>query len=90
MIFIEITNTKEIVRRERGWLSAKVGPYVTDLEGRVEKEIVGEILASFEARGVKATVSSASGINMSSIQVEGLVQHALVEEQGVDVDTPES
>lgn len=76
MIFIEITNIKEIVRRERGWISAKVGPYVTDLEARVEQEIVDEIVASFAERGVEATITSASGIDMSSIQLEGLVQHA--------------
>ena len=84
MIFIEITNIKEIVKRERGWISANVGPYVTDLEARVEKEIVDEILASFEARGIDATITSASGINMRRIQIEDLVHHALVGEGDSD------
>jgi len=88
MIFIEITNIKEIVREERGWISANVGPYFTDLEARVEQEVIAEILANFEARGVKTNISSASGIHMRSIDfaVKGLVQHRVGEQQDADFD----
>ena len=82
MIFIEITNIKEIVREERGWLSATVGPYVTDLEARVEQEVIAELLANFEARGLKANISNVSGVEMGRIQLaaKDLVHHAVVEQ----------
>ncbi len=88
MIIIEITNVKEVVRNQRGWISANVGPYFTDLEARVEQEVIDEILATFEARGVKANIVSASGIHLSSIHLaeEGWVQHTVVEEQGGGFD----
>jgi len=88
MIIIEITNVKEVVRAQRGWFSANVGPYFTDLEARVEQEVIDEILATFEARGVKANIVSASGIHMRSIHLaeEGWVQLTVAEEQDGDFD----
>lgn len=82
MIIIEITNVKELVRDRRGWFSANVGPYFTDLEARVEQEVIDEILAVFEARGVKANIASVGGVNMRSIHLagEGRVQHTVVVE----------
>ena len=87
MIIIEITNVKEVVRAQRGWFSANVGPYFTDLEARVEQEVIDEILVTFEARGVKANIVSASGIHMRSIHLaeEGWVQHTVVGEQEGDL-----
>ena len=61
---------------------------MADLEARVEKEIVAELLSNFEARGVQANISSASGIEMHSIDliVNGMAQHRVVEEQDDDFD----
>jgi hypothetical protein len=55
---IQITNVDEIVRRERGFWVAKLGPYVTDLEAAVEASVIEEIEQSFAERGIEATIVS--------------------------------
>ena len=57
MILIEITNINEIVRRERGLIAAKLGPYVKDVEGEVEQGVIEELKSAFAERGIEAKIA---------------------------------
>lgn len=63
MITIEITNLDELVKEHRGPLSALLGKLVTDVEGEVERIIMGELREEFEKRGIKANMASIGGIS---------------------------
>jgi hypothetical protein len=64
MIIIEIKNVAEIVRRERGFLTARLGPYFADLEAEVERSVILEIQAAFARRGVEASIVSMRGVKL--------------------------
>lgn len=68
MILIEITNIHEIVRRERGLIAAKLGPYVRDVEGEVEQSVIAELKAAFAARGIEANIVSMRGAKLRSTE----------------------
>lgn len=57
MITIKITNTREIVERERNWFIAKLAPYFIDLQSRVEKEIAKELEKSLQERNIQTIIS---------------------------------
>lgn len=63
MITIEITNLDELVKEHRGPLSALLGKLVTDVEGEVERIVMNELREEFEKRGIKASMTSISGIS---------------------------
>jgi hypothetical protein len=58
MIVIEVTNINELVEREKGALLARLAPYVTDIEAKVEKMIVDELENAFRERGIRADIAS--------------------------------
>lgn len=64
MITIEITNLDELVKEHRGPLSALLGKLVTDVEGEVERVVMNELREEFEKRGIKASMTSISGISI--------------------------
>ena len=68
MIVIEITNIKDLVKDQKGWLTAQIGSYVTDLEAKVEVQIIEQLQASFAQNGVQANIASVSGMKMSHIK----------------------
>ena len=68
MILIEITNINEIVRRERGVLAAKLGPYVRDVEGEVEQGVIEELKLAFESRGIEAKIVSMRGAKLRATE----------------------
>ncbi len=57
MITIRILNTREIVENEKGKLVSKIAPFFTDLERKVEEEIVKELQKSLAERNVIAEIS---------------------------------
>jgi len=57
MITIKITNVQEIVERERNWFVAKMAPFFSDVQTRVEKEIAKKIAKSLEERNIQVVVS---------------------------------
>jgi hypothetical protein len=57
MITIKISNAREIVKRERSWLVAKLAPYFVDVQTSVEKEIAEEIKKSLQGQDIQAEVS---------------------------------
>jgi hypothetical protein len=56
MITVRITNPQEAVRRNKGWLVAKLGGLFANLEDRVESEVVERIRAALAEAGVDAVV----------------------------------
>jgi hypothetical protein len=64
MITIEITNLDELVKEHRGPLSALLGKLVTDVEGEVERIVMGELREEFEKRGIKANMASIGGLSI--------------------------
>lgn len=71
MIVIEITNVQEIVRRERGLLAAKLGPFLADLEAEVERNVISELRAAFEEQGIEANVVSLRGVKLRYAMQDG-------------------
>lgn len=71
MILIEITNVKNVVENERGWLTAQLGRYVTDLEARVEAQIIAQLQERFAERGLEVNMVSVSGMKMSDVEANG-------------------
>jgi hypothetical protein len=67
MIVIEITNIDDLVKDQKGWITAKIGSYVADLEAKVEEQVIEQILEGFEANGVKANIISVEGMSMSDV-----------------------
>ena len=61
MITIKITNTSEIIERERSWFIAKLAPYLFDVQSRIEKKIAEEIKKSLLAKNIQAVVSVVKG-----------------------------
>lgn len=57
MITIKITNPKQIIENEKGWLMAKIAPLSGDIQERVEAAIVEELKQNFEKRNIKAIIS---------------------------------
>lgn len=64
MILIEVTNVDQLVKKEKGYWTAKFAPYLTNLTVEVEKIIVEEIKAAFEARGIEANIVSVNGVRL--------------------------
>jgi len=68
MIVIELTNVKDLVSNERGWITAQVGAVVTDLEAKVEAQVIEQLKKSFGERGMEANIASVAGMKMSDVE----------------------
>jgi hypothetical protein len=68
MIVIEITNTKDLVQNQKGWLTAQIGSLVTDLEAKVEAQIIEQLQESFAENGVRANIASVAGMTMIHVE----------------------
>ena len=68
MIVIEITNIKDLVKNQKGWLTAQIGSMVTDLEAKVEAQIIEQLQESFAQNGVQANIASVAGMTMSHVE----------------------
>lgn len=70
MIIIDITNQSELVKAKKGWAASKIGGFVADVEGEVEKEIIKHLQEAFQEQGICANIVSVGGINVrSALQV---------------------
>lgn len=67
MIVIEITNIKELVQDQEGWLTAQIGSMISDLEAKVEAQVIEQIQESFAQKGVQANIASVAGMTMSHV-----------------------
>ncbi len=70
MILIEITNVKDLVKDERGWLTAHVGGYLTDLEAKVEAQVITQLQAGFAERGLETNIASVAGMKMRDVEAD--------------------
>ena len=64
MVIIEITNTEELIGSKIGSFAAKLVHALADDEGKVEKVLIEELQANFEANGIKANFFSVQGLDM--------------------------
>ena len=67
MIVIEITNIKDLVQDQKGWITAQIGSMVTDLEAKVEAQIIEQLQESFAKNGVQANIASIAGMKMEEV-----------------------
>lgn len=65
MVIIEITNVEELIGSKIGPFAAKLVHALADDEGKVEKVLIEELQANFEANGIKANLFSVNGASMS-------------------------
>ena len=72
MIVIELTNVKDLVSNERGWLTAQVGAVVTDLEAKVEAQVIEQMKKRFGERGIEANIASVAGMKMSDVEANNV------------------
>ena len=56
MITIRILNAREVVEKEKGKLVSRIAPFFTDLDRRVEEEIVKELKKSFAERNIDVEI----------------------------------
>ncbi len=68
MIVIEITNIKDLVKDQKGWVTAQIGSMVTDLEAKVEAQIIQQLQENFAQNGVQANIASVAGMKMSHVK----------------------
>jgi hypothetical protein len=64
MVIIEITNVEELLSSKIGSFAAKLVHALADDEGKVEKVLIEELQANFEANGIKANMFSINGVDM--------------------------
>ncbi len=61
MLIIEVTNAREVVRREVGQLGERLIGKVTDAESQVEKALIHEMENAFQEFGIEARIISVKG-----------------------------
>ena len=71
MILIEITNVKDLVKDERGWLTAQLGSYLTDLEAKVEAQVIAHLQQGLAERGLETNIASVLGMKMRDVEKRG-------------------
>ena len=71
MILIEITNVKDLVKDERGWLTAQLGSYLTDLEAKVEAQVIAQLQQGLADRGLETNIASVAGMKMRDVERRG-------------------
>lgn len=71
MILIEITNVKDLVQDERGWLTAQLGGYLTDLEAKVEAQVIAQLQERFAERGLETNIASVAGMKLRDVEANG-------------------
>lgn len=71
MILIEITNVKDLVQDERGWLTAQLGGYLTDLEAKVEAQVIAQLQEQFAERGLETNIASVAGMKLRDVEANG-------------------
>ncbi len=61
MLIIEVTNAKEVLRREIGRLGERFIGKVSDAEAQVEKTLINEMENAFQEFGIEARIISVKG-----------------------------
>ena len=61
MLIIEVTNAREVLRREIGRLGERFIEKVSDPEAQVEKTLINEMETAFQEFGIEARIISVKG-----------------------------
>ena len=61
MLIIEVSNARDVVRRQIGRLGERLIGKVTDAESQVEKALIQEIETAFQEFGIEARIFSVKG-----------------------------
>ena len=61
MLIIEVTNAREVLRREIGRLGERFIGKVSDAESQVEKTLIHEMENAFQEFGIEARIISVKG-----------------------------
>ncbi len=61
MLIIEVTNSREVVRRRIGRLGERLIGKVVDPESQVEKALIQEMETAFQEFGIEARILSVDG-----------------------------
>ncbi|WP_269622334.1 cytochrome-c oxidase [Prochlorococcus marinus] len=64
MIIIEVTNARDVVRKQIGRLGERLIGKVADAESQVEKALIQEIENAFNEFGIEARILSVKGPNL--------------------------
>ncbi len=61
MLIIEVTNAREVLRREIGRLGERFIGKISDAEAQVEKTLINEMESAFQEFGIEARIISVKG-----------------------------
>ena len=61
MLIIEVTNAREVLRREIGRLGERFIEKISDAEAQVEKTLINEMENAFQEFGIEAKILSVKG-----------------------------
>ena len=61
VLIIEVTNAREVLRREIGKLGERFIGKVSDAEAQVEKTLINEMENAFQESGIEARIISVKG-----------------------------
>lgn len=66
MITITITNVRDLVEKQKGWLVANVAGAFVDLEEKVEEIVIAKLRTALAAEGVEAVIERRPGPGSTS------------------------
>ena len=70
MLIIEVTNSREVMRRRIGRLGERLIGKVFDADAEVEKALIQEMETAFKEFGIEARIVSVKGGRLSENQLE--------------------
>ena len=70
MLIIEVTNSREVMRRRIGRLGERLFGKVFDADAEVEKALIQEMETAFKEFGIEARIVSVQGGSLSESQLE--------------------
>ena len=70
MLVIEITNTREVMRKRIGKLGDRLIGRVLDHEVEVEKAVIQELEAAFKSFGIEANILSVEDVELVGNRLE--------------------
>ena len=62
MLIIQVTNARDVVRKQIGRLGERLIGKVADAESQVEKALIQEMENAFQEFGIEARILSVSGV----------------------------
>ena len=70
MLIIEVTNSREVMRRRIGRLGERLFGKVFDADAEVEKALIQQMETAFKEFGIEARIVSVQGGSLSGSQLE--------------------